>query len=299
SWRPTKPPTSARRTTSNLFGNPILFNGFYSYWCATHIATDPDTGPGSPHDCGGLYAPTNAAGVILKDGNGAPLLTAYPGAITSTPFSIGSTSLKLLDLRLFDLTAKVELPNQLNPYDSTPAATTTPYQALVPWTGVRPGVGFPIPISGTRDRWISTDQLDFSGITTTILVDYLPQPNADGSVCVASATNPCDIKILAAETQDFLGDVFLCSAPNPANIAVTDYLNVGMYTSAGYILDWLKNHPGAADPAKCSIITRYSPFNNYPDFITSLTNGVKVNISQGSGFGRVVDVTIFDPTLTQ
>ena len=277
---------------TNLFGNPILFN-YVSYWCATHIASE-DVGAGSPHGCTD-FAPTNAAGVKLLDGNGKALLTAYPGAITNTPFSIGSAKLKLLDIRLFDLTAKVRLPNQANPYDD--ASASTDYDALVPWTGVRPGIGFAIPISGTRDRWISTDQLDFSGITTTILVDYLAKPNADGTDCVATAAKPCAVKIMAAETQDFLGDVFMCSAPNPTNGRVKDYLNVGMYTSAGYILDWLKNHPHAADPEKCSIITRYSPFNNYPDFITSLTNGVKVNISQGSGFGRVVDVTLYDPTL--
>ena len=308
---------------TNLFGSPVLANyGFSSYACAVTTApppfpagpctTDASCGPapygfvckdpnavGAPPPlkpkfctdpvCGGVYAPTDTAGANLLDGNGQPILTAYPGAFSTTPFTIGASPLKLLDIRLFDLAAKVELPNQADPYDNT--STATPYQVLVPWTGVRPGIGFPIPISGTRDRWISTDQLDFSGITTTILVDYLTAPNADGSECHPTAAKPCSVKILAAETQDFLGDVFMCAAPNG------DLLNVGMYTSAGYILDWLKNHPGVSDPANCSIITRYSPFNNYPDFITSLTNGVKVNISQGSGFGRVIDVTLYDPTL--
>ena len=100
--------------------------------------------------------------------------------------------------------------------------------------------------------------------------------------------NPTNaIKIIAIETQDFLGDVFLCRDP-----ATGDILHARMYASVETILDWIAAHPGSQDA--CDIVVRYSPFNNYPDFITSRANGVKVNVSEGAGFGRVVDATLFD-----
>jgi hypothetical protein len=66
-----------------------------------------------------------------------------------------------------------------------------------------------------------------------------------------------------------------------------------MYTSVDDITAWLQAHPTAQD--NCSIIIRYSPYNNYPDYITSLTNGVRLGIDQGAGKGRVTDVTVFTP----
>jgi hypothetical protein len=40
---------------------------------------------------------------------------------------------------------------------------------------------------------------------------------------------------------------------------------------------------------------RYSPYDNYPDYITSLTAGVRLDIEQGGGYGRVVDATVYVP----
>ena len=55
----------------------------------------------------------------------------------------------------------------------------------------------------------------------------------------------------------------------------------------------LAAHPKAYD--NCQMIIRYSPFGNYADYITSLSGGVRLGITQGGGFGRVVDVTLFVP----
>jgi hypothetical protein len=66
-----------------------------------------------------------------------------------------------------------------------------------------------------------------------------------------------------------------------------------MYTPAATIIDWLSAHPAAQ--TACQIVVRYSPFNNFPDFITTLSNGVRVDIDQGYGYGRVVDATLFVP----
>ena len=47
------------------------------------------------------------------------------------------------------------------------------------------------------------------------------------------------------------------------------------------------------------MIIRYSPYNNYVDYITSKTYGVKLAINQGAGLGRVIDATLYDSTLPQ
>jgi hypothetical protein len=39
------------------------------------------------------------------------------------------------------------------------------------------------------------------------------------------------------------------------------------------------------------------PYGNFADFATSTSNGVRLGITQGGGYGRVVDVTLFDPTI--
>jgi len=66
-----------------------------------------------------------------------------------------------------------------------------------------------------------------------------------------------------------------------------------MYTAAGVIEQWFQNHPGTY--ASCGIITKYSPYGNFIDFITSTTNGVRVDITTGGGFGRVVGAVVFAP----
>jgi hypothetical protein len=180
-----------------------------------------------------------------------------------------------------------------------------PLVALVPWVEQQPGIGFSVPVTGSRDKQVTTAQLDFTGNLETYVVDYEPWQDQVKPSCTydqkCSAGYSCDakgrcvdgtIKIDAIEATDFLGEVFPCVDPTSG-----DLLRVRQYTSALVIVDWLSAHPGAQ--AACDIIIRYSPYNNYIDFITSRANGVKMAINAGQGLGRVVDVTLFDPSFAQ
>jgi len=278
---------------TNLFGSPLIAGQYISagakadgtpsgksaYYCAT---------TNDPANCfdvngGSMAPPTDALGKPLLDAKGQPYFSLYRGAFPDSPtvFHAGSKALTIEQEDIDVGAAKVAIPNYADPYDLTSQAT--PYEVLVPWFPKRAVTGFNLPLSGTRDKFIQTAQLDFSGITTTILVDY--------DYVRDDAGKPTNVaKVLAMETQDFLGKAFLCSSGG-------DYLTAEMYTSVGTILDWIDAHPGSQDA--CGLIVRYSPFNNYPDFVSSLTNGVRVSVSQGAGFGRVVDVTLFDPALAQ
>jgi hypothetical protein len=201
------------------------------------------------------------------------------------------------------------------------ASTFTP---LVPWLESQPGVGFAFPIDGQHDQTVITAQLDFTGVLETYIVDYIPWVDTMGKGANPScaAGTPCNsgytcnavskacekddgsIQILAIEGSDFLGEGFLCQDPHTGDI-----LGVHQYDSAQGVLDWLAAHPGgwnaaagAVDPSAqsaCSVIVRQSPNNNYVDYITSKTNGVKLNINQGSGQGRVTDIVLYDPSITQ
>jgi hypothetical protein len=198
--------------------------------------------------------------------------------------------------------------------------TVANFTPLVPWLEVQPGVGFSFPIDGQHDQAVATGQLDFTGVLETYIVDYTPwidghKPScANGDGCGPGFT--CDavskkcfasddtIQVLAIESADFLGEVFLCQDPK-----TQDILHVRQYDSALAVVDWLAAHPGGWDPINqvvmpsaqdaCAIVVRYSPYNNYIDYITSKAYGVKLSINQGAGLGRVIDATLYDPSITQ
>ena len=91
------------------------------------------------------------------------------------------------------------------------------------------------------------------------------------------------------ERLSFPGRVlFLCQDPD-----TSDLLAARMYTPVANILDWIEDHPKAVNA--CQLIIRYSPFGNYADYITSLSSGVRLGVTQGGGQGRIVDVTLFVP----
>lgn len=194
------------------------------------------------------------------------------------------------------------------------------FSALVPWLEVQPGVGFTFPIDGQHDQAVITGQLDFTGVLETYLVDYTPWVDTVKPSCIKDGAcgkgYRCDVnsracvaeddtvRIQAIEAEDFLGSVFACQDPLSGDI-----LHVRQYDSALRIVNWLAAHPGGWDAvngvvqpsaqAACQMIIRYSPYNNYIDFITSKTNGVKMSINQGAGLGRVIDVVLYDPGITQ
>jgi len=68
-----------------------------------------------------------------------------------------------------------------------------------------------------------------------------------------------------------------------------------MYDNAATILDWLAQHPGAQ--AACGVQLKYSIYGNYPDYVSSLTNGVRFGLNPGFGGSVVSDVTVFDPNV--
>jgi hypothetical protein len=288
-----------------------------------------------------------------------PLLWHYPGAFKRTPFGLGHSpiTLKATDKQQGIGMAKITIPNFASgPYTPSPLQATTgvpcpmgytpsangvwcnaalssgtnyaapSFTPLVPWLEVGGGetenggpVGFGIPLDGNREQFITTGQLDFTGVLESYIVDYVPYVDKINPSCVSTGTCnagfTCDpnshkcvvdddtINIDAIEGQDFLGQVFVCQDPTTG-----DLLHVGMYDSALSILDWLAAHPGTdqggggnipSAQSACSIIVRSSPYATAVDDITSLSNGVFLNISSGQGQGRVTDVVVFDPNLIQ
>ncbi len=266
---------------TNIFGSPALKSGWHdsskgksAYYCATTI---------DPANCDGQLPPLDDNGQLLVDELNRPILAPYKGAFGSTAFTLGVTPVKVTQTMDNIQQAMVRVPIHLDPYDSA-SQLQQPVTVLVPWLKKQPGVGFPIPLSGTLEKFIETAQLDFSGTTITANIDYdvvldpnTHQPMKNG-----------EIQFLAVETNDFLGDVFLCQDPNTG-----DLLRARMYSPVNNLLEWLEDHPGAYQ--NCGIIIRYSPFGNFADFITSLQNGVRVSVTQGGGGGRVNDVTLFVP----
>jgi hypothetical protein len=264
------------------------------WYCATH--QDPQC----PY-----MAPTDpVSGKMITRANGEPLLAGYCGIWNGTPLSLGSASIQLVNTDItaqaqeFEEEAEAVIPQFTNPYDQT-STPLAPIKVLVPWKPFQNGVGFPVATTGQQDIFVQTAELDFSGQVIVPVMDYLPiqitPTGADGG-----ATGPAGTfaQVLAYETQDFLGDAFVCyDTVTQGNRNGTglpgDILAAHMYTSAQEILAWIAGHPGAQD--NCSIIVRYSPYNNYPDYITSLSNGVRLGIDQGEGFGRVTDLTLFTP----
>lgn len=263
---------------TNIFGSPLLKQTYPSeknktaYQCATIDGL-----------CATSDIPRMADGTPELDVNGNPLLNDYPFAFTNgSTFTLGLVS---------PITINKTYPNILSawthfPIHKDPGDYLSPLDPnhngvdlLIPWLTKQPGVGFPIAVSGTRDRFVQTYQLDFSGTTISANIDYDfvdPKDQSKG------------INFLAVETTDYLGDVYLCWDADTSSM-----LHARMYTSVGAMLDWISSHKTASDA--CGIVVRWSPYNNFPDYITSLTYGVRLGITQGGGFGRVVDTTLFVP----
>lgn len=270
---------------SDLFGSPAIVN----YFIANGIWGGSADGTVSVWQClttnnaaCTTTPPTDSNGVLLVDGQGQPLFTNYQGIFTGTAFSIGST-LPITSTMPFIASAIVDLPNYANPYDTT--STNTPISVLVPWLPSQPGTGFDIPINGQRTQFVQTGALDFSGVTITTNIDYLPTYDSTSGALNGGT-------IAAVETQDFLGEVFPCVDP-----ATGDILRTKMYSSTLDVVTWLEQHPGAQ--AACNIYIRYSPYDNYVDYITSLANGVLLSVNPGAGGGtsRIGDATLFNPAL--
>lgn len=263
-----------------------------AYYCATHLDADC-TNP----NLGTYQAPTDANGNLVTRENGKPLLDGYCGIFTHSAFALTggvAPGVQIVETKPLIESAKIIIPSYANPYDVT--TKNSPITVLSPWKPKQEGVGYPVAATGTRDVFVQTEQFEFAGQVITPVVDYLPvQVAADADAGTPAYTG---VQILAYESEDFLGDLFLCHDPiTAANRAGTgapgDILYAHMYTSVQTILDWIASHPGAQDA--CGIVVRYSPYNNYPDYIESTVNGVRLSIEQGAGLGRVADATVYLP----
>ncbi len=227
--------------------------------------------------------------------------------LTYTPYTYnGTTYASGTNLEL--QTAYVSLPNMASPFnnntDTGVSGGTTPPKAgatgsivvTVPWTPSVEGIGFTIPTSGTTGKFVQTAQLDFTGVLETYLFDVVPWVDP-----VTNVTDPMSVQIEAIEGDDYLGEVFLCQDNGAVggtagdSFGTQDLLGVHMYDSGGAVLEWLTAHPGTQD--SCNMIVQYSQYDNYLDVIASISAGVVVYIAQGSGYGRITDVQLFDPAI--
>ena len=275
----------------NIVGNPIVASlyhdvamGWTGYKCATENFGANDV------ECEGQQVLTDAIGNVLynEDVPPKPALTKYPGAFAGgrTPFAMGLPSkMKILEVKPFIRAAKVSLPIHQNPFDHT-SMDLAPHVALIPYIPKGNGAGFPIAVNGSQDKFINTYELDFSGTTISLNVNFQYPPNPQ----TAQEDTTKDPVIRATETTDFLGEVFICQ-----HAATGDVLRVRMYSSVQTILQWFTEHPGATDD--CDAVFRYSTYGNYLDFITTRAYGFRLGINPGAGNGRVIDMTVYDPTL--
>lgn len=265
---------------TNLIGSPVLMSNWTgataekdAHFCATH-EDDECKEAGGP-----LNSPPKVKGVMMLDDYGQPLLTNYKGAFGETVFTIGTSHMKVIETLPLIRSAKVEVPSYPNPYDpfAVGLAAAPKLVTLTDWHPKSPDNGIRIPINGQRDRFIPSASIDFTGTSISLNIDY--NPNPDGTA-----------KIEAIISNDYMGDLFICRDP-----VTGDLLRVEQYESMAEVMTWIQDHPGSYEA--CGIIIRYSPFNNYPQMFASTTAGIVLLVNQGSGYGRIATVEVYDPNL--
>ncbi len=277
------PAKQSNTLLSNIFGSPLLSNVnninpvLYIYQGGAVDLT------GEPININDYQ---NAAAAVLGT-EPSPLALSFNQSPNS-PFKI---------LQTFDgpQEALISYPD--------PTSATGTSKTLIPWVRNQPGNGFlEAQVNNSElDYFVQTSSIDFTGISTNANFDYtlVPLPLPDGgaapsaTVCQGVETNnpQCGVEAMGVESTDFLGDVFMCyeAAANPPLLAVR------MYTPTLAVLNWLNSVPQSY--ADCGIIVRWSPFDNYPTLIESTTNGVRLDVTQGGGLGRVVGANLYVPGL--
>jgi hypothetical protein len=195
----------------------------------------------------------------------------------------------------------ITVPIWSNPFDPTSAkpATDKTISALLPFLPKGAGVGFPVTIDGSRDKFYNTNQMTFTGETLDATLDFesVAFNTADGGVTTGNV-------VRAVESTNYLGLAFACvqtsigpDAAHPLRVAAgqPDVLAVRMYENADDLLEYLKIYPSAT--AACGIQIKYSPYGNYADYISSLQYGVRFGLTPGFGGAVVTDLTLFDPNV--
>jgi len=68
-----------------------------------------------------------------------------------------------------------------------------------------------------------------------------------------------------------------------------------MYTPTQAVINWLNSVPSSY--SDCGIVVRWSPYDNYVNLIESTAYGVRLQVTQGGGLGRIVGATLYVPNL--
>ena len=282
---------------------------------------DPALNPFQGSACGGTDSMTASLhGSVFKVGS-TDVNTARIHFLTSagtpqTGAPTGNTEL---------LQAFVNIPNMINPFDnnthigaktsggaawgactsfdcatgngSTPL--TGPANSInvsVPWIPSQENVGFPIPLSGTHEQVRADGSARLHGRPRDLprRLRAVGRPKHRGHGWHASGSTP-------SKADDFLGEVFLCQDLGTYGTSSGDFIGTAGPPRRAHVRHgrtrcstWLTQHPGLQDT--CNVIVQYSEYDNYLDYIASLSAGVALGISQGAGYGRIVDAWVFDPT---
>jgi hypothetical protein len=294
----------------NLTGSPVLQNvygqGSGGYACAIATTSAAVTAAG----CTTPPAPV--------DGFGNPLYLPYADAFGTTIPAVGDGGSPSVGTTIFNIPAfESALEGQPSgitidsgPYTLIQSAMVTlpifsppsSYQGAVP-TGTKTvsellpflsgaTVGFPVTIDGSRDKFYNTLNVDFTaGSVTGQPVNFNMDYEYSGT----------DILVRAIETQNFFGQVFVCSEANPKVQGATDVLGIRMYDNGATILEWIAQHPTST--LDCGIQIKFSIYGNYADYISFGVNpgqsiaGARIGLNPGFGGSVVSEATIFDPNI--
>lgn len=294
---------------TNIFGSSVLSNGWRkpakplapyltAYDCAS-ADTEKLDAPGLlafKTACGaGNGPPLDANGKVIRNASGDPWLKPYRGGFgsTATVFNLGRNigtipqdQVQFLARDVNLLQAKVAFRTKADPYG--PASPEGPLMPF-PINYIIPTdfTGFFIPINASRDRFVREEEIQTTGVAISTVIGTVPVLK-DGLVV------PGLTRLASADSQDFLGEVFVCKSGG-------DLLAVRMFTPADVVLEWINNHPSAVNG--CNLIIDYFEFGSVISRVTSITNGVIVNFTRPSGItaqannSAVSDVDFFAPGL--
>jgi hypothetical protein len=314
-------PGSENMYLTNMVGSPLMVSTFGTYACAINL--DPTnancgasataaavTGPAAPP---GYFCPASeqfpaGSGVCPLYTGYAPAfgqsifnIAAYNASPTAAPFTVDTVGPASQPYPLIE-SAMITLPIWSNPFDPTTAnANDKTISALLPYLPKGAGVGFPVTIDGSRDKFYNTNQFTFTGETIDATLDFEQVPftnSVDGGI-----TNGYVVR--AIESQNYLGLAFACvqasggpvpTRPTAPAAGEPDVLAVRMYENANDLLNYFATYPAAT--AACGIEIKYSIYGNYADYISSLQYGVRFGLNPGFGGSVVSDLTLFDPNVT-
>jgi hypothetical protein len=282
---------------TNLAGTPLTQYWPGGYQCAItnpgpdYVAPNgidyPTATPEELAGCGYAVAPVDSrTGKLTLDMDGNPIWYNYQIAfpdqnnVILSPLQLGTGNLAISN-GTGTTAANLEFEGQALVTVPTLAGSTI--TELLPYLPEQPSVGFPVMVNAVYDQWVNTAQVDFTGVTISFVVDLLQNPPPMGT----------PNQILAIESTDFLGDLFMCY-----DSGTGDVLTTRMYDNVANILDWLNAHPNAyfgSQSNECNMIVRWSPYDNYVDLIEATSTGVRIDTTQGGGFGRVVGATVYYP----